>query len=524
MQQLPRCVEHLLQSPIALGHALGYTGLTEELHGAAWNFVAGRPRSYIEFPRGHYKSTLFSIILPIWHLLRNPAERIMLIGANKTLAQAFLRQIHQHLLGDLIIQGEKIPFASVFPWMAVGRGRNSGYSEKLGLNIKGRSGNNKERSIFTAGILTSTAGRHPTIIIADDLQDEQNSVTWGQREKVWRAYQTLTPLAEDLNCPIYVIGTPWAQFDLAWRLKEELKVPTFRRTIWSGTPQHNGKPPGEVNPELGMTGWPLAPHIMNAEQIQWLTDPNNDKRISWELFSVWYRCVAVPSSEALFDLDIWNGMQDQSIHLDQIEGYEIALVDPACSDEKRTCPSGIVIYRVNTAQELGLAFPNPALNIYTLAGVYEIHGGYNHLWNALRKIAHDPRHKRLRLIAVESVAFQEIVAWVEKGLPNGIRCVPIKGIAKGNGKPRRAMGLQDAILRGRVRRPAHNIPGLDILKTQMLNWPKLDHDDVFDAAALVSMMPKTGDLRPETKQTPQPQTLGWFIHREKDRRKTWIRL
>ena len=503
----------LYNDPVKLMWAMGYDGVTDELHGEAMRFLLSQKRAWVEFPRGHYKSTCMSIGLVIWLLLRNPSERILLMSAALNLVQDFISQINQKLRGDLRFEsGLRVPFATAFPWMKVGS-----YSVQKGLNVVGRRGNNPDRSVFALGVGSSAAGRHPTIIITDDLSNEQNSRTLAQREKVIDAYSTLTPLAKDMDCPIWNIGTPWELGDFSCYAKETLKLPTFRRHFWGGPPRPSRPEqfrPDKVDEAKGWTGWPLDPNIMSAEQMEQIETFGSDKFVPYHRRSAWYYCDPVSGDYPTFTRDLVNASHRYDLtafRLKELEGYEVALVDPAYKPERHHDHSGITVVRVLRACDLHLDHFPPSTNIYIPVEAHDIPEGTGGLLHAMREIAKrrgDPKTGLLRGFLVEGAAYQDSVGpWFYEELPHGVKVASVKGIAAGKGKDFRSMGLAAAMGEGRFALPP-DFPGHDLLCKALLEYNPRDRDDLVDSAALISMLPREGDPLPKPRVRPEPGTLA----------------
>jgi len=393
-------------------------------------------------------------------------------------------------------------------------------AEDKGLNIAGRSGPNRERSIFATSVDKATAGKHPTRITCDDLSNEQNSQNQSQRDKVIRSYEQLTPIAKDMNCPIRVVGTPWSIGDLSDHLRSELNVPTFRRPCWGGEapagydPERDGPPPGPVDVDAGETGWPLCEGFYTAEQLHWLTDPGNPKRISNEFYNAQYRLNPIPAENAWFTNPILDAATWGELAELPEGGYEVGLIDPAFSSKGTGDSSGIVIYRVYRAKDLGMdpQAMGAETNIYVPTECVRVPGALEACIRAVEGLCDGKAHRgRLRAFLLENVAAQTaVIPWI-KPLPGGVRLIKTKYINNSKGQEWRIMGLKKAMLQSRVILPPQ-FPGRDLLISECRRWPmnKKHDDDVLDAAALVSMLPREGapyeDPNPEP---PKPQTLAW---------------
>lgn len=487
---VPAELLELVRNPVSWGRALGYTGLLDELHGEAWRFMRGKERVYVELPRGHYKSTFVSVVLVSWEHLRDPRNRTMLMSAKLDLARDLIEEIRDRMHGPLNVPGWRHRRVyEVFPWMyTAGGARRAHYSRMSGLNFRGRSGLNRERSVFPMAVGASAAGRHPTRVYVDDLHDEQNTQTEGQVAKVIRAYETLTPLLRDLRAPLRVVGTPWTVGDLSWHLRVRLGVPTFRKAIWDGVNPATGVADG-CGPGPG-GAWPLAPTILDAAGILELCREPRDESpnplwISPERFSCWYMLEPIAGGGALFDAGLVERATDARLGRGLPDvGYEVVLVDPAIKSGR----SGLVVLRVMRAGDLGLAMPVD-LSVFVVVEAAEVAGGIWPLHGFLRKLVE--RRDRLRGVLIEEVAAQHVlVPWMEESLPNEVTIEPVP--IRSAMQQARHQGLQAAMMTGRVRL-LPEFPGRDLLVQQMLGTTPSGgavRDDVLDAAALVGYLPR----------------------------------
>lgn len=513
---VPDVLLPLFQDPIALGHALGFTGLTDELHGEAYRHLLSHRRAYAEFPRGHYKSTLASEVLTIFIKLRDMEARVLHMCATLSLAKKFQGNIIRRIYAPLNVPGYRhLRLVDVFPWLKVKK-----YNEDTGIVFEGQSGLNKEPCIAPASVERALEGIHPTVIITDDLSNRKNSMTPESREKVIRAYKLLTPIAEDMTCPIWTVGTPWAFTDLSNHLKKIINVPTFRKSILDGPP-----PPGreKEDPPLFLVGeereehrgWPLAPHIYNEQDIRLLCTPGQAEYVGYEEFYANFLCEPTAGEDQMFNLDVWNGTLEEALSpksgadewglLD--EGYEVAFVDPAAKSDGKGCKTGICVYRIYTAKEIGYTGLPDLANIFVPVEVMEIASGGARMVKEIVRLAHSRR--RLRdprgCVAIEAQTMVEMVKpWMVEELP--VKMAPIH--LRGNSKERRLMGLQLAMMQGRWKR-AREFPGSDLLRDYLLRYPLVDSMDVLDATALVSLLPRKGVAAALHQSMPEQGTVGW---------------
>lgn len=159
-------------------------------------------------PRGFGKSTCLNIARCILKILQNPNIRILIASKTDTNAVSFLSEIKQKLQRPKMIEVFGIQQGA--PW-------NDG-----SIRVKARTSDAKEDTVETIGIGGAIASKHYDLIIADDLIDESNSVTEGQREKIhtW-FFKVLDPCLEP-HGEMSIIGTRYNPDDLYGYLMENI--------------------------------------------------------------------------------------------------------------------------------------------------------------------------------------------------------------------------------------------------------------------------------------------------------------
>ena len=160
-------------------------------------------------PRGTYKSTIYTVAYPLWKLVHNPNERILIANATSDNAEAFLREITTHLL-----RNER--FKEVF-----GKLIDSNTSKVSSVTVKTRTSFNKEPSINTVGVLGSIVSAHYSTIICDDLCNDKDRESESIREKKKKWFQDVMSIL-DPDGEIIVVGTRWHFNDLYKFIIEEL--------------------------------------------------------------------------------------------------------------------------------------------------------------------------------------------------------------------------------------------------------------------------------------------------------------
>ena len=178
---------------------LGYADLNRNTHGKMIDAIEeNTDRKLIVMPRGTFKSSICSVAAPIWWLMRNPNERILLDSEVYTNSKNFLREIKGHL------QSKK--FVDLFgDW----RGLNWNEAE---ITISPRNKVYKEASITCGGIGTVKVGQHYSAIVGDDYNSGNNSGTSEARSKIITHYKMNTAILDPGG--IYmIVGTRYAVDD-----------------------------------------------------------------------------------------------------------------------------------------------------------------------------------------------------------------------------------------------------------------------------------------------------------------------
>jgi hypothetical protein len=180
---------------------LGYKEITKNTHDPIIKILESESKKkIIVVPRGCFKSTLCSISYPIWLLIRNPNERILLDSELYTNSSKFLREIKGHLGSQHMIElfGE---FQTDNNW------------NESEITIKQRTKVYKESSITCSGIGAQKTSQHYSTIIADDMNSLDNSMTSELREKVINHYRLYISLLEP-GGTLVIVGTRYAMGDL----------------------------------------------------------------------------------------------------------------------------------------------------------------------------------------------------------------------------------------------------------------------------------------------------------------------
>lgn len=191
-------------------HLLGYKDINTRTHGGIIRALeASTRRKLICVPRGCFKSSIASVSYPIWLLIRNPNLRILIDSELYSNSCKFLIEIKAHM--------KSAKMMNLFGEFEGPIWTQSEIVLRQRMKIK------KEASITCSGIGAGKTSAHYDIIIADDMNSPQNSLTVEARQKVIDHYRLYTSLLEP-NGTIVIIGTRYAQDDLiGWIIKNEIK-------------------------------------------------------------------------------------------------------------------------------------------------------------------------------------------------------------------------------------------------------------------------------------------------------------
>ena len=182
-------------------YILGYNRLNEVHKEWAKEVDTTHNRKLFLKPRGTYKSTIYTVSYPLWKLVNNPNERILIANATSENAEAFLREITTHLL-----RNER--FKEIFGTLV-----DPHASKVSSITIKNRTAFNKEPSISTVGVMGNLVSAHYSTVICDDLCNDKDRESESIREKKKKWFQDLVSVL-DPDGEIIVIGTKWHFNDL----------------------------------------------------------------------------------------------------------------------------------------------------------------------------------------------------------------------------------------------------------------------------------------------------------------------
>lgn len=198
-------------------------GYVDSPHQSEWLDIASN-KSYskilIEAPRGHAKSTKFSVQYPLWEIVNDNDITILLVSNTNSQVKAFLRQITS------IIERNK-RFNTIFGNLKPAQPEKWTDTEILlerSSDIN-KPPEEKDPTISVVGAGGAILSKRAKIIICDDLLNKENTRTAEQRKKLLDWFNdVLLPVLDPIDGRLIVIGTPFDDDDLLATL---MKDPTF---------------------------------------------------------------------------------------------------------------------------------------------------------------------------------------------------------------------------------------------------------------------------------------------------------
>lgn len=181
----------------------------------------------ISFPRDHGKSTHLSVAYPLWEIARNHNVRILLISATAAISEGFMGEVLGHIQRNekyqLFAETIDPTHVGVVPRLKPGRKAMEKWSGNKFI-VDRSDLRMKDPTMNAVGIFGGIVSKRADIIICDDIVNQENAMTDGQRKKVidW-IYTTVMPVLVPGGRFIY-LGNTWHVEDLVAHL---MKDPQF---------------------------------------------------------------------------------------------------------------------------------------------------------------------------------------------------------------------------------------------------------------------------------------------------------
>lgn len=374
-------------------------------------------------PRGHAKSTVMSLAVPLWWLITRAKRHIVLVADTSHQAEMFLAGIIQELENNHELRKD-------FPLMVV-----------PALDRKGQPVAWRDREIITqAGVRVAAYGAgkairgvktgeyRPDAVVVDDLENDEHVRTAEQRDKLDSWFLRALMNLGDEDTDTYMVGTILHHDSV---LARRLKDPAWDARTWQAIDEH------------GEALWPEKWSITALERKR--------QEIGSIAFAAEYQNDPTAMGAGIFK-DAWFKYYESVPEgLSKYAGF-----DPAISRRETADYSALV--KVATDGE----------RIYVLDAFED-------------RLSLREQEQRLisrcgdcALVGIESNAYQVVLA--EELMFNS--SLPIREIHAHKDKVTRAMQLSAQVESGRVMfdRYRHQ----DLIR-QMLDFPAGAHDDLVDS-------------------------------------------
>lgn len=161
-----------------------------------------------------HNSVLISVIYPLYKLALNPDEAILGISAGESLITSFIQTVMEIIDQSPVF---KMMFPNVRP------DKNMGWSLERGMFVTGRKVGNSNPSYWGSGIASKAlVGKHGTLVVLDDIHDDENSRTVGGRDGVLRVYRnTIIGRSDPRGTRFVISGRRWHPDDIYGTLEAE---------------------------------------------------------------------------------------------------------------------------------------------------------------------------------------------------------------------------------------------------------------------------------------------------------------
>lgn len=187
--------------------------LLSGIHRDGLKFINGpRKRKMILWPRGHLKSTLFTISEALRHALLFPNLRVMISCQKVENAKTYLLGIKKILRDKdfIALYGDLIPPTTAKEY------KNNDFALSLYHPRKSKA---KEPTFVCSGPDAEKTGQHYDLIIHDDIVGRETVTNTQQIEKTYQYYKDCVwlldpPKPGNAKPEIWVIGTRWHPLDL----------------------------------------------------------------------------------------------------------------------------------------------------------------------------------------------------------------------------------------------------------------------------------------------------------------------
>ena len=389
-------------------------------------------------PRGFGKSTILTVARTVYEIVRNPNIRILFASNTQIQSEMFLREVKALLASENV---ERI----------FGKFQTNEKWDAREILVAPRTTTARESTVTCVGVGGPVASRHYDLLIGDDLVDEENARTEGQREKTktW-FYKVFMPCVLDENSRVYLHGTRYHPLDLYGYLIEN---------------EYKGH--SQIIPAIaedGSTPWP------ERFSLEWLEEKRRQ------------------SGTAIFNSQYQNDTALMRGNIFRQEWFRYYNTEPDWSKMQHF----IGCDPAATKRDALVSEDRPHGDWWTICvgasqSVYQNASGDIHvreLWRDrctkdayLKKLVELNKKYRPTAVGIEAVAAQEYL------VQDAERLMPVRRIDRTVDKVARAYWLQPLFENRQILFPDKSIRHGDwqALEDELLLFPQGEHDDLFDA-------------------------------------------
>lgn len=418
-------------------------------------------RKLILWPRGSFKSSISSQAFPLWLLWHNPNLRILIDSETMHNAKTYLagiRSVIEHnRMVRLICVNEDDKYALEPAYKTA-----NGFTDDSVILATRTNANLKEPTLFCSGVDNARTGMHVDVIIMDDLVSERNVTTTPQIEKTYDHYRMSRSLLDPGGLQV-VIGTRYHLSDMYGQL-----IDLHSRDAFDDIDSMSVT----VKPAIDDDGVLLFPQRLTNKFLE-----DQRKAQGSYIFSCQYLLNPIDAGDAVFqdhDIQRYDTIPNESIVVKYLS------VDPTVTDKARSdffvvMVVGITrdnhVYVLDYVQKKML----PREGIQTIISMYQ-------KWS---------QDGKLRMVGIETYAAQRALK-----LPlreEMMRCGVNFRIAELNhGRTSKEDHIMTKIQPVCERHELHVRPHMMELINQLVEYPRVRHDDLLDGLAYAIQMMRPG--------------------------------
>lgn len=392
-----------------------------------------RDRVAIAAPRSFAKSSIFSLIYPLWAILYEVKKNIILVSATSDLSTTWVSKIKAELESNEAIIAD------------FGRTQSDKWTEThirlmSGAEIKGR------------GAGAQIRGMRPDLVVVDDVEDDESVRSEDQRKKLedwfWAALvNTLEPTSQ-----LIVVGTLLHPLSFLTKLIDQPRIG------WETRKYQAIKPDGSA---LWKEKWPLDALLTRRTEI-------GERRFQSEFMND-----PMANENVVFRRE-WIDMNEVASPPDRGSMKIITAVDPAISKADYADYTAIITIG---ATDQG--------DIYVL----EAKRGRWSVYESVAEIFKTKSRFQPKQIYCEEIQYQSALREVvnkeakDKNIPISIH--PLK---TDRDKVRRAQSVSHFFEHGKV----HLLHGQNDLRNELITFPTGEHDDMNDCLVYALMVIESG--------------------------------